>query len=291
MPHFRPHPGADPERSSAPAPQPTPTQVPVRAGGAGAAPTGPVRLLLVDDDPLTRGAVRQYLQPPERFQVVAEAADGLQAVDAVSRYAVDVVLMDLGMPVMNGVEATRRICDAPTHPHVVALTTWDVDDAVVRAIEAGASGYLLKVEAPQGLTAALDRVMAGEPVLSPGAMQQLLAHVRTQGGAPPPVLAPSGQGAVPGSAGPAGPGGAGPAAVPVGEDPWAQAREAAASLTEREVEVVAGAAKGLNNKEIGERFYISPSTVKSLLSSAQTRLGVRNRTQAAVLATRAGLLG
>ncbi|WP_235931536.1 MULTISPECIES: response regulator [Actinomyces] len=246
------------------------------AGTSSSPPAGPIRVLLVDDDPLTRSAIRQFLRPPDRFTVVGECADGEQAVEAVEGLPVDVVLMDLGMPVMDGVEATRRICAAPTAPQVVVLTTWDVDDAVVRAIEAGASGYLLKVEAPGQLAAALTRVVTGEPVLSPGAMRQLLEHVRTQqtgpdGPWPPTDEATPSTGLMPQT---------GPTSGPT----------AGVELTPREREAVAGAAEGLSNEEIGARLYVSASTVKTLLSSAQGRLGARNRTQVAVLAVRGGLI-
>ena len=152
-------------------------------------PSSPVRIILVDDDPLTRAAIKPLLRPREDYAVVAEAGDGHEAIDVVGRTEADIVLMDLGMPVMDGIEATRQICAAPRHPHVVALTTWDVDDAVVRVIEAGAVGYLLKYSASEELDAGLRRVMMGESVLSPGALAELLRYVRSQPVAAAPVVA------------------------------------------------------------------------------------------------------
>ncbi|EJN84477.1 response regulator receiver domain protein [Actinomyces naeslundii str. Howell 279] len=152
-------------------------------------PSSPVRIILVDDDPLTRAAIKPLLRPREDYAVVAEAGDGRQAIEAVERVEADIVLMDLGMPVMDGIEATRQICAAPRHPHVVALTTWDVDDAVVRVIEAGAVGYLLKYSASEELDAGLRRVMMGESVLSPGALAELLRYVRSQPAVAAPVVA------------------------------------------------------------------------------------------------------
>ena len=238
---------------------------------ASPAPARPVRVILVDDDPLTRAAIKPLLRPGQDYAVVAEAGDGREAIDVVGRIEADIVLMDLGMPVMDGIEATRQICAAPRHPHVVALTTWDVDDAVVRVIEAGAVGYLLKYSASEELHAGLRRVMAGESVLSPGALAELLRYVRSQPTAPAmtayDLRSQERQHAV------------------------AQAQQAAAGLSRRELEVIAAAAEGLTTEEIANRLYISVSTVKAHLRSAQERVGARNRVHLAVLAERAGLLG
>lgn len=171
-----------PQPSAASAPSPSQSGSPVPQ-------VSPVRIILVDDDPLTRAAIKPLLRPREDYVVVAEAGDGRQAIEAVGRVEADIVLMDLGMPVMDGIEATRQICQAPSHPHVVALTTWDVDDAVVRVIEAGAVGYLLKYSASEELDAGLRRVMAGESILSPGALAELLRYVRSQPAAAAPAVA------------------------------------------------------------------------------------------------------
>ena len=250
---------------------PDPSAAPASSASwsASPAPARPVRVILVDDDPLTRAAIKPLLRPSQDYVVVAEAGDGREAIDVVGRIEADIVLMDLGMPVMDGIEATRQICAAPRHPHVVALTTWDVDDAVVRVIEAGAVGYLLKYSAE--LQAGLRRVMAGESVLSPGALAELLRYVRSQPTAPTmtayDLRSQERQHAV------------------------AQAQQAAAGLSRRELEVIAAAAEGLTTEEIANRLYISVSTVKAHLRSAQERVGARNRVHLAVLAERAGLLG
>ncbi|WP_127843067.1 response regulator transcription factor [Actinomyces wuliandei] len=271
----------------------------------GATTSGPVRVIVVDDDPLTRSAILPLLRPREEFEVVAQADDGQEAVQVVAHHPADVVLMDLGMPVMDGIEATRRICAAAGHPHVVALTTWDVDDAVVRAIEAGAEGYLLKVSAPKELVPGLRRVVAGDSPLSPGAMRTLLAHVRSRGQA----VAPGGVGraaAGPGSLAEAGspcaglpgsglPGGQAGAGAPRTRLSWSEGTVPSGGgggrLTDREREVVQAAAEGLTTEQIAARLYVSASTVKTHLRSAQERMGASNRVQLAVLAERAGLLG
>lgn len=202
---------------------PDPSAAPASSASrfASPAPARPVRVILVDDDPLTRAAIKPLLRPSQDYVVVAEAGDGHEAIDVVGRIEADIVLMDLGMPVMDGIEATRQICAAPRHPHVVALTTWDVDDAVVRVIEAGAVGYLLKYSASEELHAGLRRVMAGESVLSPGALAELLRYVRSQPTAPAAAAydlrSQERQHAV------------------------AQAQQAAAGLSRRELEVIAAA--------------------------------------------------
>ena len=155
----------------------------------------------------------------------------------------------------------------------MALTTWDVDDAVVRVIEAGAVGYLLKYSASEELDAGLRRVMMGESVLSPGALAELLRYVRSQPAAAAPVVA------------------AYDARAEERQCAVAQARQAAAGLSRRELDVIAAAAEGLTTEEIATRLYISISTVKTHLHSAQDRVGARNRVHLAVLAERAGLLG
>lgn len=244
-----------------------------------------MRVIIVDDDALTRVAIKQYLRPPSSYRVVAEAGNGQEAISAVSRHEADVVLMDLGMPVMDGIEATRQICSQARHPHVVALTTWDVDNAVVRVIEAGAVGYLLKYSAPQELDSALRRVAAGESVLSPGALAELLRHVRSQKQASG-ALAP----AAPPASVPSMPPGAAPMWGPPPGGGASGVQHVGADLTKRELEVVAAAAEGLTNDQIAEKLYVSASTVKAHLHSAQERLGARNRTHLAIIAERAGLL-
>ncbi len=214
------------------------------------------RILLVDDDPLVRSGLRLLLTSDPQIDVVGEAGDGDEVVEAVQRHAPDVVLMDLRMPRMDGITATRAVRALPRPPHVIALTTWDVDDAVLRSLDAGAEGFLLKSSSPAEIIAAVRAVVAGDAVLSPRSTRQVLDHY--------------------------------------GRDENRRAREEAqaalAVLTEREREIAVAVAEGLSNAEVAERLYVSPATVKAHLATIQTKLGVRNRVQVAVHAERAGLL-
>ncbi|MGJ6980359.1 response regulator [Aestuariimicrobium soli] len=215
-----------------------------------------IRVLLVDDDPLVCAGLRLLLSSAPDLQVVGEVHDGDEVVAATAAHRPHVVLMDLRMARVNGVEATRAVRALPDPPQVIALTTWDVDDALVRTLAAGASGYLLKSAEPMAIIEAVRTVVRGEAVLSPKSTRQLLDHL-DQG------------------------------------DPSAARHEAARamnSLTEREREVVIRMAEGLTNAAIGASLYLSEATVKTHLSAAQTKLGVRNRVELAVLAERAGLL-
>lgn len=215
-----------------------------------------IRVLLVDDDPLVRSGLRLLFDSAADLEVVGEAGDGDEVVPAIHAHQPDVVLMDLRMPRVSGVEATRMVRALPDPPHVVALTTWDVDDAVVRTLDAGASGFLLKTAAPTEIVGAVRAAVNGDAVLSPRSTRQLLDHL--------------------------------------GRNTDATARrraeEGVAGLTDREREVVVAVAEGLSNAEVGARLHISEATVKVHLSAAQTKLGARNRVGVAVLAERAGLL-
>ena len=215
-----------------------------------------IRVLLVDDDPFVRAGLRYLLEGAAGIELAGEASDGDEVVRAVEAHRPDVVLMDLRMPRLNGVEATRLVRQLPAPPHVIALTTWDVDDAVVRTLEAGASGFLLKSAAPLEIVGAIRAVVAGDAVLSPRSTRQLLDHL-------------------------------------AGHRDAAQQRDAlalVAGLTERERDVVVAAGHGLTNVEIGQRLYISEATVKQHLGAAQAKLNIRNRVGVAVIAERAGLL-
>ena len=215
-----------------------------------------IRILLVDDDPLVRAGLRYLFDSAPDLAVVGEAGDGDEAVTAVGEHHPDVVLMDLRLPRVDGITATARVRALPNPPHVIALTTWDVNDAVLRSLDAGASGFLLKTAAPADIIAAVRSVVAGDAVLSPRSTRQLLDHLRT-------------------------------------EDITGQRRSAEtalAVLTDREREVCTAVGLGLSNAEIARRLYIAEATVKAHLSVIQTKLGVRNRVEIAVLAERAGLL-
>jgi len=216
----------------------------------------PIRVLLVDDDPLVRTGLRFLLDSAPDLQVVAEAGDGDEAVAAVGRHGVDVVLMDLRLPRVDGITATRRVRSLRDAPQVIALTTWDVDDAVMGALDAGASGFLLKTAAPGEIIGAIRSVMAGDAVLSPRSTRQLLDRL--------------GRDAVAGQ-----------------RD---AARRAVGALTDREREVAVGVARGLTNAGIGGELYLAEATVKAHVAAIQGKLGVANRVGIAVLAERAGLL-
>ncbi len=218
--------------------------------------TSPIRVLLVDDDPLVRSGLTFLLRSADDIEVVGEVGDGDEVVAAVQRLSPQVLLMDLRMPRVDGVSATAAVRALPSPPEVLVLTTWDVDDAVVRSIEAGASGFLLKTAAPTEIMAAIRAVGQGDSVLSPRSTRQLLNHM-------------------------------------VGSDDLGARREAQGrigSLTEREMEVAAAVGRGLSNSEIAGELFVSEATVKSQLSTIQMKLDVRNRVGIAVLAERAGLL-
>lgn len=214
---------------------------------------GDIRVLLVDDDPMVRVGVRYLLDSTSDITVVGEVDDGDEVLAAIRATSPDVVLMDLIMRRMGGVEATAAVRALPEPPHVIALTTWDVDDAVVNAVEAGASGFLLKT-ATKEIIGAVRAVVAGDAVLSPRSTRQLLDRWSVRS-----------------------------------DDGRDRARASIAALTGRERDIVVVTAEGLTNGEIGKRLHLAEATVKSHLSSIQTKLGVRNRTQVAVVAALAGL--
>ncbi|NHN55082.1 response regulator transcription factor [Calidifontibacter sp. DB0510] len=206
------------------------------------------RVLLVDDDALVRAGLRMILGGASDLEVVGEATDGEAAVAAVAQHRPDVVLMDIRMPVLDGIEATRRITAGEHPPHVIVLTTFDADDLVVQALRAGASGFLLKDSRPERLVGAVHAVCAGEPILSPSVTRQLVERVTAQ--------APTGV---------------------------AAHRVAAAELTDRETEVAELIGQGLSNADIAGQLFMSVPTVKAHVSRVLTKLGVENRVQAALL--------
>jgi DNA-binding NarL/FixJ family response regulator len=215
-----------------------------------------IRVLVVDDDPLVRSGLTMMLGGAGDMEVVGEAADGVDVVDAVTRHAPHVVLMDVRMPVLDGIAATtalsRRPGDGAPGPAVVMLTTFDADDTVLAALRAGAAGFLLKHTPPAQIVEAVRRAAAGDPVLSPGVTRSVISMAaRQQHGAPDP----------------------GPAAV---------ARMNL--LTDRERDVAHAVSEGLSNAEIAERLHLSTSSIKATISSALTRLDLTNRIQLAILA-------
>jgi DNA-binding NarL/FixJ family response regulator len=214
------------------------------------------RVLLTDDDPLVRGGLSLMLGGSAELEIVGEAADGQEAVDRVRRGGVDVVLMDLRMPVLDGIEATARIRALADPPAVIVLTTFDADDYVVRALAAGANGFLLKDTGPAAIIDAITKVVAGEPILSPVITQSLIRQV------------------------------AGTA-----DDPReTRARAAVEALSEREREVAVAVGRGGSNAEIAAELYMSQATVKAHISRIFTKLGATNRVQVAITMHDAGLL-
>ncbi len=208
-----------------------------------------IRVLLVDDDPLVRAGLRMILSSADDLDVVGEAADGADAVDAVRADRPDVVLMDIRMPVMDGIAATTALRRLPSPPHVIVLTTFQADDHVMDALRAGADGFLLKDTAPAEIIQAVRLVAAGEAMLSPSVTRTLLSHL--------------------------------------GDDATTDRRRLAAqrltSLTEREREVATAVGSGASNAEIAASLYMSEATVKAHVSRLLTKLEVANRVQIAIL--------
>ncbi len=215
----------------------------------------PIRVLVVDDDPMLCSGLAYVLETGSKggISVVGSAHDGAAAITAVQAHHPDVVLMDIGMPVMDGLEATERIRELPNAPEVIVVTTLDADDEPIRAAAAGASGFLLKSEDPRDLIEAVQAVAAGDGALSRRTARQLLDHVGS---------AESGAKRV-------------------------RARALVAGLTARERDVARLVSNGLSNAEIAEALHLSETTVKSHLRAAQEKLGATNRVMVAVVMTRA----
>ncbi|WP_240930316.1 response regulator transcription factor [Isoptericola sp. BMS4] len=225
--------------------------------GAAAQETTVTRVVLVDDDPLVRAGLRLILGGGPGLEVVGEAVDGVEALDVVARERPDVVLMDIRMPRMDGIEATRRLGPACPEVRVIVLTTFDTDDLIVEALRAGAAGFLLKDTPPDRLVAAVRAAAAGEPTLSPRVAAQLIAAV-TDGSAP---------------------------------EGRRRAEARVATLTERERDVALAVARGLSNAEVAGELYMSVPTVKTHVSRILTKLDAGNRVQAAIVMHDAGLAG
>jgi DNA-binding NarL/FixJ family response regulator len=213
-------------------------------------------VLVVDDEALLRTAFSSLIDAEDDLHVVGEAADGRQAVERAARLAPDVVVMDIRMPVMDGIEATRQITAdrGAGGPRVLILTTFDLDDYVFAALRAGASGFALKSRPLEELLSAIRTVAAGEALLAPSVTRRLIAHFT--GGARAPSKAPRGLD----------------------------------ELTEREREVLALVAQGLSNAELAENLRVSLPTAKTHVSRILTKLDARDRTQLVILAYQAGIV-
>jgi DNA-binding NarL/FixJ family response regulator len=216
----------------------------------------PIRILLVDDDPLVRSALGLMLGGQPDLEIVGEAADGRAGVDLVNRLGPDVVLMDIRMPVLNGLEATRLLHGRPDPPRIVVLTTFDADEYVVGALAAGADGFLLKDAQPAEIVAAVRKVADGEAMLSPAVTRTLIQRVRS-------------------------------ASL---DDRSAEAGARLEPLTEREREVAVAVGRGLSNAEIAGELYLSVPTVKAHVSRLFDKLGATNRVQIAMVVHDAGLV-
>ncbi|GAB2927061.1 response regulator transcription factor [Micromonospora polyrhachis] len=214
-----------------------------------------IRVLVADDEPMIRSGARAILASDPEIVVVAEAANGGEAIQLTRRYRPDVALLDIRMPGLDGLAAAEEIRREVPETSVVMLTTFGEEEYVVRALAAGTSGFLLKASDPRELLTGVRAVAAGAAYLAPRVARRVLAEV-----------------------------GAGQLARGI------TARERIAMLTEREREVLALLGAGLSNGEIGQRLFLAEGTVKSHVSAILTRLGVRNRVRAAILAYESGLV-
>jgi DNA-binding NarL/FixJ family response regulator len=213
-----------------------------------------IRVLLADDDGLVRSGLRALLDAEEDVTVVGEAADGREAVERARALRPDVVLMDVRMPRLDGVSATREIVAWPNRPRVLVLTTFDLDEVVDDALDAGADGFLLKRATPDELIEGIRTVAAGDALISPALTRRLLRYVAGQRSAPPAVNL----------------------VVP---------------FTAREEEVLRYLSEGLSNAEIAEKLVIGQETVKTHVKHICTKTGARDRTQAVVWAYQTGFVG
>ncbi|KUL50997.1 MULTISPECIES: response regulator transcription factor [unclassified Streptomyces] len=217
----------------------------------------PIRLLLVDDDPLVRAGLSFMLGGADDIEIVGEAGDGSEVASRVGELRPDVVLMDIRMPTVDGLAATEALRKRPDAPEVIVLTTFHADEQVLRALRAGAAGFVLKDTAPAEIVAAVRAVAAGEPVLSPTVTRQLIGRV-------------------------------------TGADPQLDRRRRALArldaLGEREREVAVAVGRGGSNADIAAELFLSVATVKAHVSRILTKLDLNNRVQIALLAHDAGLL-
>jgi DNA-binding NarL/FixJ family response regulator len=210
-----------------------------------------IRVLIVDDQPLVRSGLRMIVSTRDEFSVVGEATQGLEAVEMVKQLNPDVVIIDIQMPVLDGVEATRRITALPNPPKVLVLTTFERDDYLHEALRAGASGFLLKNSPPERLLDALSIVASGDSLVDPAMTRRLIDAMGTR--------------------------------LPM------NSADALKALTDREEEVLRLIAKGFSNAEIAEALFIGESTVKTHVSSILVKLNLRDRVQAVVFAYEHGV--
>ncbi|MDH6697003.1 response regulator transcription factor [Streptomyces griseoviridis] len=215
-----------------------------------------IRLLLVDDDPLVRAGLALMMGGADDIEIVGEAADGSEVEALVDRTRPDVVLMDIRMPSVDGLTATERLRAREKAPQIIVLTTFHADEQVLRALRAGAAGFVLKDTPPVEIVDAVRRVAAGEPVLSPAVTRKLVQH----------------------------------AVGNAADTRRARARGRVGSLNDRERDVALAVGKGLSNAEIGTALYMSVATVKTHVSRVLAKLDLNNRVQIALLVHDAGLL-
>ncbi len=247
----------------------------------------PIRVLLVDDQALVRAGIATILDAQPDITVVAEAADGAEAVEAARRLRPDVICMDVQMPVLDGLAATRQIVADPDVPSaILMLTTFQREDYLVEALRGGASGFLLKNSRPAQLAEAVRSVAAGDALLAPELTRSLIERAVTDAhSAPTPSpTADGGAGAAASGTGPGGP-------SPAGSTTPVQGAEARAALTERELEVLGLVARGLSNDEIAAELVLGRATVKTHVSNVLMKLNLRDRVQAVVYAYEHGLVG
>ena len=215
-----------------------------------------IRVAVVDDDALVRAGLSLILGGAADIEIVGEADDGVAGLDLVKRTTPDVVLMDIRMPRLDGLEATARLMRRTDPPQIIVLTTFDADEYVVRALGDGASGFLLKDTPPEQIVDAVRKVAAGEPMLSPSVIAQLIRQVT--------IAHPAG-------------------------DRSALARERIDRLSDREREVAIAVGRGLSNADIADQLYMSVATVKAHVSRLLVKLDADNRVQIAIRVHDAGL--
>jgi DNA-binding NarL/FixJ family response regulator len=211
-----------------------------------------IRLLVADDQSMVRAGFRMLLSGEDEIEVVAEATNGVEAVEKAARFHPSVVLMDIRMPELDGLEATRRILAEDADARILILTTFDLDEYVYEALQAGASGFVLKDDPPEQLIAAIHTVAAGDALLSPAVTRRVIQEFTRLPRATPP--------------------------------------KEMDELSERERDVFRLLARGLSNSEIGEELYISETTVKTHVTHILSKLHLRDRVQAVVLAHQTGLV-